>query len=252
MTSQKNVAVCVLSFDGFSDLWKPFFDHFYSAWSQCPYPVYLVANHKTFDHPQVTTVLTGCDIDWSTNLRTAVTSIPEERILFLFDDWLPIEIDGRSAQFHIEQAVANDWPYLTLYPNNYRTRKVAPDISEISKDGIYRCTLLDGLIRKDFLLDLLIDGENAWEFELRGGQRARETVLYSVDKRIFRHHHLIRKGVWMRRGYQYLMKRRYVINQDRPVETFPAFLLREGKEFLFRQYHRRTPPKLIEYLESRR
>lgn len=252
MTNSASTAICILSFDGASELWLPFFDHFFAAWPNCPYPVYLLTNYKTFDHSNVTSVQIGDDVDWSSNLRAGLNLIPEKRILFIFDDFLPLQIDTSTAETHITQAVDSDWPYLTLYPNNYRIKKIAPNISEISENGIYRCTLVYGLIRKDFLLELLVDGENAWEFELRGGLRARGTKLLSVDKKIFRHHHLLRKGVWMRPGYKHLIHGNYSINSTRPVESFVAFLIRETKEFLFRQYHRRMPTKMIERLEHRR
>lgn len=250
--TESSVAICVLSYDGASELWQPFFDHFFKAWPDCPYPTYLLTNYKNFDHEKVTSLQTQEDIDWTSNLKIALGMMPEQRVLFLFDDFLLLNIDTQTLQFHIEQAVKNDWPYLTLYPNNHRTEQLLPNVSKISEDGVYRCTLVYGLVQKDFLLGMLKDGENAWEFEIYGGQRTHGTQLLSVDNKIFKFHHLLRKGVWMYAGYNYLKSLNYQLDESRPVETYFAYLKRETKEFLFRQYQRRMPPKLIEKIDKRR
>jgi len=252
MNKKNSVAICVLSFDGASELWQPFFDHFFQAWDNCPYNVYLLTNYIEFGHSKVTSVPIGEDVDWSSNLRKGLSIISEERILFIFDDFLLLKIDTSAAQKHISQFVKNDWPYLTLYPNNHRVKNITPNISRISEDGVYRCTLVYGLIKKNFLKNLLVDGESAWEFEINGGKRTNRTTLLSVDKKIFTHHHLLRKGVWMRPGYLRLKKMNYLLDTSRKVETFFEYLARETKEFIFRLYHRNMPRKLIEKLERRR
>ena len=252
MAKSLNIAICVLSFDGFSDLWGPFFEQFFEAWPSCPYPIYLIANHKKHDDSRMVTIQTGDDIDWSTNLHSALKSIKEERILFIFDDFFLVDINLEQLQMHFEQAEKNDWPYLALYPNNYREDRVEESVRKINKDGVYCCTLVYGLIRKNYIEKLLKKGESAWQFEINVGQRLGPETLLSVDKRVFRHRHLLRKGVWMRRGYNLMKKKNYPIDKSRPLETRWAFIVREAKEFLFRQYHRRLPPRTIARLERRR
>ncbi|MEO9470561.1 hypothetical protein [Parasphingorhabdus sp.] len=252
MAQRPNIAICILSFDGFSDLWAPFFQQFFETWPDCPYSLYLLANHKTLDDDRVTTICIGDDIDWSTNLQTALPHIKEERVLFIFDDFFLVNLDVKQLQMHFEQAERHDWPYLTLYPNNYREETVDRDVRRINKSGIYCCTLVYGLIRKDYLSRLLKKGETAWEFEINVGQRVGAERLLSADRQIFWHRHLLRKGVWMRPGYNLMKQKNYPIDPSRPVETRWAFMVRETKEFLFRQYHRRLPPALITRLERRR
>jgi len=247
-----STAICVVSYDGGEDLWRPFFDAFHAAWPDCPLPLYLVTNHKTYaDTGYVTSLKTGEDIDWSTNMLKALDLIPHDRVLFIFDDFLPRHIDGAGVLQHIATATAQDWPYLTLYPNNYRRAQVSRDIQQIAEQGVYRCTLVYGLFRKDYLAALLKPGENAWEFEIESGKRARGTPLYSVSKPLFKHYHLLRKGMWMRPGYPKVAQS-YPLDTTRPVESIPAYIKREIKEWLFRKYHRLMPPALIERRESRR
>lgn len=248
----ESVAICVLSFDGSSDLWPPFFDGLAKAWPGAPLPVYLLTNHKTYEGPHnVNTLAVGDDIDWSSNLLKALQGIEERHILFIFDDFILRSIDVLRLTHYLERVVENDWLYLTLHPNNYIKDQVEPGIRQISEHGVYRCTLVYGIFRKDVLADLLVPGESAWEFEIESGVRACGLPLYTVEKRIFRHYHLLRKGKWMRPGYQKLVKL-YDLNRSRPAESLLGYLLRETKEWLFRKYHRFLPGKLIERRESRR
>jgi len=246
------VAICVLSYDGASDLWAPWFDAFAEAWPDCPLPLYLLTNHKHFETAhRVETLAIGEDRDWSSNLLAALDRIDQDYVLFSFDDFIPRSIDRTRVLHFLSRAVENDWPYLTLYPNNYRTAKVEPGVRRIAEKGIYRCTLVYGLFRKQTVRELLIPGENAWEFEIESGKRARGIPLFSIDQPVFRHYHLLRKGKWMRPGYP-IIARKYPLDTSRPVETRMGYALREAKEWLFRKYHRWIPPHLIERLESRR
>lgn len=248
----QHAAICVVSYDGGEDLWQPFFDAFHDAWPDCPLPLFLVTNNKIYhDTKTVTSLQTGEDIDWSTNMIKALEMIPQERVLFIFDDFLPRTINVDRILQHIDTAVSRDWDYLTLYPNNYRRERVADGIQQIAEHGIYRCTLVYGLFRKRFLLEILKAGENAWEFEIEGGKRARGTQLFSISRPVFKHYHLLRKGTWMRPGYP-IVASAYPLADNRPVETVPAYIQREVKEWLFRKYHRWMPPKYIERREKRR
>lgn len=250
--SYPDVAICILSFDGASDLWNPFFDAFAESWPDCPLPVYLVTNHKTYESVyNIVSLPIGQDVDWSTNLLAALDMISQTRVLFIFDDFMPRAIDTHAVMDHIKTAQAHDWPYLTLYPNNYRREVVAPGIRRIADAGVYRCTLVYGLFHKDALSSLLVPGENAWEFEIESGRRTDTMPLYSIDKPVFQHYHLLRKGMWMRQGYNQVVGR-YDFEVDRPVESYLAMVRRETKEWLFRTYHRWVSPSLIEKLEKRR
>ncbi|WP_371396493.1 hypothetical protein [Fretibacter rubidus] len=245
------IAICVLSYDGSSDLWDPFFDYFDRAWPNCPLPLYLLTNFKDYDRDgRVTTIKVGEDVDWSSNMLRGLPEIPQERILFIFDDFFVRKVNIERLTHAITLADKHDWPYITMHPNNYQTDRVAPGVKKISETGIYRCTLVYGLFKKDTLLSLLKAGESAWDFEIESGKRARGIDLYSVDKKVFKDYHLLRKGFWMRRGYSTLNKE-YEF-KDRPVETHFNFLVRETKEFLFRLYHRTVPPTIIERKEKRR
>lgn len=247
-----SAAICVLSFDGASDLWEPCFDGVTEAWPNLDLPMYLLTNHKQYEGKHnVRSLAIGEDRDWSSNLLKALDGIEERHILFIFDDFIVRSADVRRAEHFLSRCVEEDWKYLTLYPNNHMAGEVEDGVRQISEHGVYRCTLVYGIFRKDVLADLLKPGESAWTFEIESGIRARGMPLYSVERRIFKHYHLLRKGKWMRPGFPILSKR-YNLDQSRPVESMSGYIVRETKEWLFRKYHRLMPGKLIEYFEKRR
>ncbi|MGH1331517.1 MAG: hypothetical protein ACRBBK_11605 [Paracoccaceae bacterium] len=247
-----SAAICVLSYDGASDLWAPFFDGLMSAWPNLTLPVYLLTNHKQYDGPHnVRSLAVGEDRDWSSNLIKALDGIQERHILFIFDDFFIRKVDVLQADHFIKRCTQEGWGYLTLHPNNYIEKRLEQGIRQISEHGVYRCTLVYGIFRKDVLENLLKPGESAWDFEIESGIRARGLPLYSVEKRIFRHYHLLRKGKWMRPGFPALAAK-YDLDRSRPVETNFDYLLREAKEWVFRKYHKLLPGKMIERRENRR
>src|SRR3989344_9116599 len=85
--SSNNCAIVVSSFDGFVDLWEPFFTLLFRYWPDCPYPIYLISNSKTYDHPRVTTVAIGEDGKWANNLFIALDQIPATHIIYMQDDY---------------------------------------------------------------------------------------------------------------------------------------------------------------------
>src|SRR5690349_2185528 len=81
-----SLGIVVTSCDKYSDLWEPFFGQFFKHWPDCPYQVYLVANHKRFEHPKVTTLLAGDDLDWSSTISTAISQLNYSHLMFWIDD----------------------------------------------------------------------------------------------------------------------------------------------------------------------
>ena len=80
---RQNIAIVVLSFDGFKDLWQPFFDFFFDCWPDCPYEIYLLNNYKEYNDIRVNNLLVGEDISWSHSLIKGLDKIQEERVFFI-------------------------------------------------------------------------------------------------------------------------------------------------------------------------
>jgi len=170
-----SIAVVISSCDRYSDLWKPFFQLFFRYWPDCPFPIYLVANHSRYDDPRVTTITVGDDHDWSSSFRRAISSIPSRYLIVLLEDYFlfaPVNTDKivEYAQYMTARSAA----FLQLYSILLRAAPTAdhPDIGPRDKGSLYRISLQPAIWDKQALNTLLQDGESAWEFETKGTVRS--------------------------------------------------------------------------------
>ena len=174
---KSKAAILVTSCDKYQDLWEPFFTLFFRYWPDCPYPVYLGTNHLRYDNNRVKTIGVGDDTDWSSSFRCMLEQIPQPYVIVLIEDYLLTQhIDTTVIEGLITYMEDKGAGCLRLYPCP------GPDLpcsdnplgGEISKGADYRLSLQAAIWNKQTLLELLRDGESAWELELNGTKRTND------------------------------------------------------------------------------
>jgi hypothetical protein len=80
-------AILVPSCDAYADLWPPFFELFWRFWPDCPFPVFLGANQKTFVHPRVTMIHAGHGNNWTNRVREQITSLDYRYVMMILEDF---------------------------------------------------------------------------------------------------------------------------------------------------------------------
>ena len=193
-----DVAILVLSCDNYSDLWEPCFKLFFKYWPDCPYPVYLAANKKSFNHNDVTTLLSGQDTDWSSSIMRSVEQLDAERILFFYDDaFIDKKVDTQHVEKMFNWAYDNDVSYFRLRAAPPPDQKVDEDIGIIHQGSLYRTSLFTSFVKKDVFLSMIRDGETAWAFEMAGIERSSPyDDFYSTYSTAFSYIHGVEKGIW--------------------------------------------------------
>lgn len=207
-----DVGVLVFSCDRYADLWTPYFASFFEQWPDCPFPVYLAANERPFDHPRVETLFSGPDQDWSSSIATVLARCPHRHVLTLFEDFFFISrVDTPRLQGLMSWAVANDARYLRLRPSpppDLRTDNSA--IGRLAVGSLYRGSLVFAFWEKSYLQSLLVPGESAWSFEVESSWRTNdEAQFFATYDEAFQYMHGVEKGRWFpdvlaemgRRGY---------------------------------------------------
>ena len=114
--NSNEIAIVVLSFDGFKELWKPFFDYFFKAWNDCPYKIYLLNNFQKYDDERITNLLVGEDVSWSDSLKKGLEKIAEKRVFFLYDDAFIYQLDKSEITNCFQTAITNDYTSVMLRP----------------------------------------------------------------------------------------------------------------------------------------
>lgn len=166
-------AILIISCDKYADVWPAFFYTFDKFWPDCPYPIYLVSNHTSYNHPSVIPVLLGDDIDYSTNLLNALEHVPSDYIILWIEDMLmcrkqPAEIEGIIAK-----AIAKDVSYLRLWKSEDNLGEVInPGLHTLPKGLKFRVSLKPALWKQKTLKKLIVKGENPHQLERLGTKRS--------------------------------------------------------------------------------
>jgi hypothetical protein len=211
---KKDTAILVLSCDKYSDLWPIFFHFFFKNWPDCPLKIYLLSNHDEYSDTRVTTLKIGEDKSWSENLINAVNLLPESKVLFFLEDAFLVErVDSEKIMKLIEWSSSKKVEYLRLRPDPKPDLKYNNEIGLISKQAMWRTSLFISIWDKKVLLDLLIPGENAWQFEIDGTIRSyKYENFFSVKKPVIQYLHGVEKGKWILSTYNKVKAKRIVID----------------------------------------
>lgn len=208
-------AILVLSCDKYSSLWKPFFSQFRKYWPKNPYQLYLGSNTISYHSDQrVKTLLSGRSKDWSSNVLSILNQIPEECIFVWLDDLFLIEkvqsdLFQESFRF-LQSAHANHIHFAPSPPSDGMSSN--PLFGYYNRRAPYRVSAV-GFWRRDHLKQLLLSGEDPWQFEIFGSYRSSYfDGYYCVRKNLFKFIQIVERGRIFREAYEYCTK--YGIDLD--------------------------------------
>lgn len=215
-----NLAIVISSCDLYSDCWKPLFHSIKKFWSDCPYPIYLISNHKDSGDGQVTAIKVGEHLGWGSNTKKALAEIKEEYILYLQEDYfLCSKMSTEAVESHVQFCKKNKVDYIRLEAP-YRDNHPIAGNADYCEDPItakYAFCLQPSIWKKDCLHQLCIEGWTGWDYEaevcryIRGnGISIKGTVVASKRKSAIGFPMVdgtgIRKGIWTREGYRFLIE----------------------------------------------
>lgn len=195
-------AVLVVSCDKYSDLWKPFFQLFWRFWPDCPFKVYLLSNHSNFSFPGVNNILVGDDVSWSDNLKNALKQIEEQYVLLFIDDLFLVDFVNNEKILKVFKWMAdNATNYVRMNPTVKPDKPFNELVGLVSKGTIYRTSTVMSAWKRKFLLELLKEGESAWDFEIYGAVRSDfYDGFYSTWENHFPVINGVIKGKWQKKA----------------------------------------------------
>lgn len=205
-TYADNCAILVLSCDKYSDLWKPFFKQFFTYWPDCPFPIYLGTNTKSFQNRKVKNIHSHSARDWSTDLLKILENIQEEYLFLWLEDIFPTALVGthrfQEAFVFMKNTNAH---HIHFTPAILPDRTSNKAFGEYYAGAPYRVTG-PGFWRKETLEKLLIPGEDPWKFEIMGSYRSSyQEGYYTAMKPLFEFIRVVDKGKIMYEAYKYCM-----------------------------------------------
>ena len=192
-------AVLVLSCDKYSDVWPAFFKCFRRNFPVEAWPIYLGSNTKECQEPGVVTILSESDPDWSTSYKRILERIPQKKLFVILEDlFLSSKVDAGVLTALVNFMFEKDANHIRYWANP------APDlptdnhlIGECVRGAPYRATVC-GFWDRDYLLRLLIEGENPWNFEVMGSYRTSYSDgFYVTTLPLCEYINMIEKGHWI-------------------------------------------------------
>lgn len=183
----RSVALVVSSCDAFFDAWRPFAFFFHKFWGDCPFEVFLIVNDMRIRSRTLTPIVVGPDRGWASNLLTALQQLDQPFVLYLQEDYFltaPVQREKLAADLaYALEHDADSFCFRARSELEAGFEQINDRFGVVPRnsDGRTRCQVT--LWKREPLLSILCDGENAWEMESRGSDRTREMLILSYHGR---------------------------------------------------------------------
>lgn len=211
----ENCTILVSSCDKYEDAWLPFFKILKEQWPDRPYPIVLNTESKSFSYEgmEIKTFNLynfGKNIPWGKRLIDTLKKIDTKYILFLLEDFYPLE---KVKQERISECI--NWmeedsniavfSFYRTKGNNIRDNKY-PHFEKRPQIGEYRLNCQPAIWRKDRLLNFIKPHESPWDWEIWGSirsKRYKDSFYSAIDGEpyIFTHSIVkygLRRGRWLK------------------------------------------------------
>lgn len=182
-----SIAVVISSCDAFFDCWRPFAFFFRKFWPACPFPVYLIVNQLRISSDIIQAIPVGEDRGWASNMKLALQTLDVSHLLYFQEDYfLNAPVQGEQLAADFAYAFENETDAFCFRARSDLDAGFQPindrfGIVPRSSDGRTRCQVT--LWKRESLLSVLRDGEDAWAMEAKGSERTREMLAVSYSTR---------------------------------------------------------------------
>jgi hypothetical protein len=199
-SDQVACSVLVVSCDRYRDLWTPFFTLLERHWPDCGMPIYLGTNSAQLDRANVRTLKAGDDEAWSRRLRFFLKNIDTNYVLLMLEDFFldqPVSTEAVEAQLHLLHSL--DGTAMRLFPNT-PADYFRNNVGVLHRRAAFRVSLQAAIWNRSRLLELLVDEESPWAFEIEGTQRSQmwTSGFYCAPHAIIHYRHVVERGEWFR------------------------------------------------------
>ena len=182
------IAIAVLTCDPYSDRWDAYGQLFQRFWPDCPYDLYMVSHHKTFDKYGFKPLLLGEDVSWSHGLIVLLDKLEEmgyDYAMIPFDDLMISEkVDNRFVSNAIDSFIEEKGECLRFVPEKAsRTYRHNEYYGKMGEKVPYRVTLGFALWNIKVLKQIAVEGESAWQFEKNATERSFDFKNFYCTKR---------------------------------------------------------------------
>ncbi len=202
--------ILVSSCDDYADLWPAFFYLLFKYWPDCPLPVYLSANCKTYHDSRVVTLSSPVDKGWAGNLRDSLSQIEVDHIVYLQDDYLfraPVHNEAIAELCNLLGRKRG--AMLQLKPRAQGSDDEQTDspveVAHFAQSCEWMTTLQAALWNRRYLHDIINPQWNPWQAESGVNRHAKQvgSGFYGLRKGqegVFPYTEAVKGGYWLPDG----------------------------------------------------
>lgn len=249
------MAIVMIGYDGYDDVWKDFFTLYQKNWADCPYKIYLADGEKGYDMPGLTVIHAGKDAEWSRKVQKALEVVEEKYICLLLEDfYFGSPVDNKIVAEALDIMERDQLKYYKL--TTFSKIKTAsyqgiPYLHVLPGNLEYAVSLQAGIWEKDFLKEKVgTENYNAWKFEIDrineeklASKEPMEGCVYD-DRNILQIQHGIVQGKYLPEAVKYFDRRGYHLDQSRrSVMTF-------RENFIYKSKRLNWPKPIKQILKS--
>lgn len=232
----ESCAIYISSFDGYSDLWNPFFEIFYKYWPDCKFSVYLVNNQMAYKRKGVRVIHTGSEKSWFDRTQRSLEIINEKYVLFLLEDYfISKKINNQDIEEILCQMEEENIYFYRLSPNRLKKDRKAK-CQKVPSNVYYPITLQPAIWERKKLLTILsqINGQTPWDFEYyfnnlyKSDRRYLKGVLFD-NRDLLGYRNGVLRGKWIPGTVNYYSKQGIKLDtsvrETLPLKIYIRFLI---------------------------
>ncbi len=227
MNSKRNMTMLILSCDGFSDLWDGHVKLLEQNWPDRNMDTYIVTDKPSCkSYKNVRILSAGEGIEWSERLKYAIEQVKTDYVFITLDDYYLIKkVQDKSIGSLLKMMVKEKIDYVRLFLRSKRSildeLEGYKGIYNLNTRCVYSVNLYSGLWKKDFILAMIKEPQNAWQFEVALSKRATEYGAKCVmsKRNEFEILDVVRKGKLLHKSYFYFKRHPGIYTGDRAVNT---------------------------------
>lgn len=214
-----DLALLVVSCDKYSDLWDIFWILIEKYWNDCTLTKYLGTNYFNYAKNNVRTIQVGEDRSWAENVRKMLEQVQENYVVMMLEDFfIDRRIINEKIKILYDHMVIHGYDCLRLEPSpppikvdnkNLRIGKLIPG-------SPYYVDTQPAIWKKSVLLELLVEGYSAWDFEIKNSEQSGNSkyTFYCTKDYILHHRNGVERGKYYKSTVEMLEKNNINVNYE--------------------------------------
>ena len=235
---KSDTIIFIAAKDSYIDTWDPFFKLFFKHWPDCPYPIYMMTEAKTFTHEKVKPLIIplqpgkSWSEQWANRVRTALSRTEAKFLIFFHTDYfLSGKVDTARIEGLKKMLEPGNVGYIRLVPVPPPTEDFVGDsaLGTIDKKEDYSVSFQPSFWRRDTFEAVLEFGPGPVDVELKGSKNAHtinQTFLSAKKGQpALPYVHGISKDMWLYDALRLLASEGFRVG-NRRKETFKMYIAR--------------------------